>query len=181
MQSPYVECPVYETEHFKLRLVSLTDAIDLLECYSDSKSQKLFNADNCLSDFCYYTVEEMHACIKMWIYSYKTEQFIRFAIIDSQNEKAIGTIEIFGGDAVNDYTGVLRVDIASKYETEQYIRELLTVSNRYFHNLFPVKNIITKAIPAAGERIKALINCGFQKYDDSSLDKPRMDFYIHTA
>ena len=180
MLSPYVECPVYKTKHFKLRLVCPDDAKDLLECYSDPKAQRFFNADYCSSDFCYYTIDEMQDCIKMWIDSYKTKQFIRFTIVELQYEKAVGTIEIFGGKTINNYTGVLRIDISSKYEIEAYISELLTVSNLHFHSLFSVNNIITKAIENAEERIKALKNCGFCEYVDLNLDRPRLDCYIHT-
>ena len=181
MLDPYIECPVYVTNHFKLRLVRLDDANDLLECYSDPKSQRFFNADYCSRDFCYCTIDEMQDCIKMWIDSYKTKQFIRFAIVELQNKKAVGTIEIFGGKERNNYTAVLRIDIASKYETEAHISELLNVSNLHFHSLFPVNNIITKAIENADERIKALKDRDFSEYIDSSTDRPRLDCYIHTV
>ena len=35
MLNIYVHCPIYETESFVLRLVTLEDAEALLKCYSD--------------------------------------------------------------------------------------------------------------------------------------------------
>jgi len=157
MNEPYKNCPVLETEHFSLRLVSEADAEDLLVCYSDPKAQELFNIDN-FSHICnFYTVEAMAECIGFWLTAYKQEAFVRFAIIDKSIQKAVGTIEMFGGDV-----GVLRVDIASPYENKVNFKELLDVCTGSFYELFDAKTMATKAIPSAVARIDVLLEAGFR-------------------
>ena len=41
----YENCPVFEGERFKLRLVEKSDAKDLLQVYSDEQAVYLFNGD----------------------------------------------------------------------------------------------------------------------------------------
>jgi len=156
LENPYKKCPVYETEHFFIRLVQLEDAENLVECYSDSKSQEIFNADNCTGDFHIHTTENMKLCLSAWLDAYEQEAFIRFAIIDKAIDKAVGTIEMFGGD-----TGILRLDIASPYEEKPYLKEIIDVCITNFYNVFSVKSIATKAIPKAQNRIEALCGAGF--------------------
>lgn len=168
--SPYKKCPVYETENFILRLVSENDAEDLLECYSDLSAVKLMNSDRCNSDFYYTTINKMKKCIGFWLEEYSKKKYVRFAVVDKQLNKAIGSIEIFGGDY-----GVLRVDLQSYYEKECYIFELLELSNKYFYEVFETDNIIIKAIPKAKQRISALIDSGFSP--DTKF-RPNLDYYI---
>jgi len=148
--NPYDVCPEYESENFHLRLVSMDDAADLLACYSDPSAQKFFNADNCTSDFLYSTLDEMRRCVEGWLQAHKAGYFFRFAIVGKKENKAIGTVEIFGGEY-----GVLRIDILSTYENEEYLSELLKTADSFFFD-FGCENIITKAIPEAVDRIAAL-------------------------
>jgi len=149
--SPYVKCPEYESEHFRLRLVSTDDAEDLFLCYSDTEAQKIFNSDNCNTDFKFATLEHMRAYIDGWIDAYKNGYFVRFSIITKADNKAVGTVEIFGGDY-----GVLRIDILTAYENENCLDELLKIADSFFHD-FECENIITKAIPEAVCRRNALV------------------------
>lgn len=162
MDNPYVKCPVLETEHFILRLVRMDDAQDLLACYSDPKAQALFNADNCNSDFCWYTIEELSYYIAFWLKAYEKEEFIRFTIVDKALGKAVGTIEMFGMVGVyQSPLGVLRLDICSEYERFEFLDELLSLCVREFFPLFGVDEIRHKAIPAAADRIQVLQKLGF--------------------
>ena len=161
MNNPYEICPCFETEKFVLRLVEKSDAEDLLECYSDEISQKYFNADNCINDFKYKTLDEMYKTIDFWIQAYENNDFVRFSIIYKLNGKTIGTIEIFGGTY-----GVLRIDIKSEFEKKDHLKEIIHVSACNFFVLFDIKNMITKAIPEAIDRIHALIECGFIQYTE---------------
>ena len=172
MKNPYEKCPVYETEHFLIRLIQLEDAENLVKCYSDSKSQEIFNADNCAGDFCINTAEGMTVCINAWLQAYEQEEYIRFAIVDKSFDKAIGTIEMFGGD-----TGVLRIDIASVYEKSSYLEEIIEVCVKNFYDLFSVKIIATKAIPKAQARIEALLKSGFSLSDF----KERKHYYLRAG
>jgi hypothetical protein len=62
----------------------------------------------------------------------------------------------------------LRIDIASKYETVDYLSELLDLANSNFFGLFGAKIMAVKAIPEATERITALKANGFVPYEMSN-------------
>jgi len=168
----YEKCPIYETKGFTLRLVEEKDAEDLLECYSDPIAAKFFNSDNCTSDFIYETLDEMKNCIKFWIYEYENQGYVRFSIVDKIRDKAIGTIEMFAKqDYIGEFgeVGVLRLDLASRYETVEVISELLnTIEDKFYYD-FEVENIITKAIPEAKKRIAALKNSGFRELEPNTI------------
>jgi hypothetical protein len=59
--------------------------------------------------------------------------------------------------------GVLRLDISSEYENDLFLSELLSLCVNEFFPLFAVERIITKAIPAATERIQVLQRLGFRQ------------------
>lgn len=165
-RNPYLECPVLETENFILRMVVEDDAADLLTCYSDPNVRLLFNSDTCTSNFCYETIKDMSNCINIWIECYTRKDFVRFSIIDKSSNKAVGSIEVFG--MIGRYKisrGILRLDIASKYEEEAYLSELLLLSINKFFDLFDINQIVTKAIPKALIRIEVLKKLGFETYD----------------
>jgi len=159
---PYTKCPEYETKNFILRLVSMDDAEDLLLCYSDPEAQKFFNSDNCISDFKYYTLEEMQTCLEFWLDSYRNKYFLRFSIVDKNISKAVGTIEIFGSEHGGERAdfGVLRIDIRHEYENEEALIELIGASDSFFYDV-NVEMFITKAIPEASHRINALLKNGY--------------------
>ena len=162
--NPYELCPILETERFTLRLVAEEDAESLLKCYSDTKAQKLFNADRCSGDFCMDKLDDVKACIHAWLYAYSQQDFVRFSIIDRADSKAVGTAEMFG--YVGKYkfkTGILRVDICSEYENADYLSEILKVCHGTFFDLFEVETIAIKAIPLAVERRSALSTLGFEE------------------
>lgn len=166
METPYTECPVFETKSFILRLIHPDDAEDLLKCYSDIKTNELFNSDFCSSKFHFQTLDNMSECIVSWLKAYKDEEYIRFSILEKTCNRVVGTVEIFG--MVGKYKtpdGILRLDICSEYEKYQILKELFELCITEFFPLFKVKRIITKAIPIAEERIKALSELGFSKID----------------
>ena len=159
---PYKKCPEYESEHFRLRLVSMDDAEDLFLCYNDPEAQKIFNSDNCTSDFKFSSLEHMRAYMEGWLDAYKNRGFIRYSIIDKHINKAIGTAEIFGGERNGERTdfGVLRIDVRSEYENEEALTELLKISDLFFYDV-NTEMFITKAIPEAVHRINALVKNGY--------------------
>jgi RimJ/RimL family protein N-acetyltransferase len=165
-KSLYLECPVFDTEHFLLRLVQEDDAADLLTCYSDPNARVIFNSDMCSSSFYYDTSNEVRECIKAWLGCYAREEFVRFSIVDKSTHHAIGTIEMFG--MVGKYKtarGILRLDIASKYEESAYLNELFSLCLKEFFELFGVQQIVTKAIPEAAVRVDILNKLVFTAYD----------------
>ncbi len=170
--SPYKRCPVYHTEHFTLRFVQENDAEDLLRCYSNIESCKLFNSDNCDYGFHYESLQEMKLCIKRWIDEYRSKSFIRFTVIDKKPQKAIGTIEMFArteSDEQYNKVGVLRIDLLPDYEQRQFIAEILKIANNSFYDAFCIDHIITKAIPEAVERIMALAANGFSPLEGNKI------------
>lgn len=171
----YDKCPVYSSDHFLLRSVEQRDAKELLGCYSDPLSVRLINADNCTSDFNYQTLDEMNDCIRGWLSGYRQGVIVRFSVIDNQNGKAIGTIEMY---RKKKDIGILRLDLCSAYETQKSVRELLELSVENFYNEFCVKQILTKAIPLATERISALSTCGFTPVEQHAMS-PYGDYYMH--
>ncbi len=171
---PYDECPVYTSDHFLLRLVEERDAEDLLRCYSDASAFRLMNADNCDTDFHFATLKQMSDYLKGWLEAYERSLYVRFSIVDTQSSKAIGTIEMFDK---NRDIGVLRLDLCSAYELQNYIRELVELSVEHFYDAFGVQHIVIKAIPAATERIPALRACGFTPAEHN-VNGPHGDYYI---
>lgn len=181
-KSPYEECPKYESEYFTVRLVERDDATDLLDCYSDPKSAPIFNSDNCTSDFIFKTVEEVSEAISYWIFEYEQGNYVRFSLIDRKRNKAIGTIEIFAKEKPYEgigTAGILRLDLASQYEKTDYIEDILQLINDNFFADFDIENILTKAVPSAEVRLKALQNDRFipssrgtiVSYDDYFIKK----------
>ena len=154
-KSPYIACPTYETESFILRLVDRKDAENLLFCYSDREAVAKINADYCTSDFYCTTIEQMDECIDFWLTEYRDEKYVRFSIVSKEMGTAVGTVEIFGGDF-----GVLRIDIASKYEQEKYIAELLYIAVLDFIHDFRIGNLKIKASKTP-ERIPIFEKYGF--------------------
>ena len=155
MKNIYEQCPTYETESFFLRLVKLDDAEDLLCCYSDRANVKKFNADFCTSDFYYSTVEEMENCIRFWLEEYQKQYYVRFSVIPKSNNKAIGTVEIFGGEA-----GVLRIDLSAEYNTEKSFAEIIKLTIEQFVDDFGIDSVKIKTSNIS-EKINCIESFGF--------------------
>ena len=166
--NPYKTCPEYETESFKLRLVKRSDAEDLLRCYSSPAAAKRANGDNCTSDFHYTTLEEMEECIGFWLKEYEEQRYVRFSVISKGTERAVGTLEIFGGEG-----GVLRIDLADEFETESNIEELvkLTILNLISDFKADSLNIKVSNTPM---RVNVLERYGFVP---SETFRPGMGYY----
>nr|WP_302600097.1 GNAT family protein [uncultured Cellulosilyticum sp.] len=169
MYEVYKNCPVLESKKYLLRLVGLKDTDDLLKVYSDVQAVPYFNSDNCNGDdFFYKTFERMEEAVKFWLWAYKQKGFVRWAVVDKDNDKAIGTIELFNRqseDAFND-CGVLRLDLRSDYEKKQHIFEILSLIVPKAYELFGCHKVITKAKSFAVERIQALKLIGFNETQD---------------
>lgn len=160
MLSVYQSCPIYFGNKISLKQTQKSDANDLLKCYSDERAVPFFNSDNCHGDDFFYTsIERMEQAIDFWNYSYKEKYFVRWSVVINSTQEVVGTIEMFhriAEDEFNHY-GVLRIDLQSFYEKYDIINDILIIANQHFYDDFEVKYILTKAIPSANERIKALI------------------------
>lgn len=176
----YKTCPTLQNDRFVLRLVNDGDLNDLLTVYSDTKAVPLFNSDNCHGDdFHYTTLERMRSALDFWKDAYKNGWFVRLAIVDMQTTETIGTIEQFRRDE-NDYfteCGLLRLDLRSDYEKTDIIQNILSLIVAPSFELFGVKIVATKAIPAAKERITALLSLGFEKSDQPIIGHDGTKYY----
>jgi len=184
MRNPYDQCPVYETEHFRLRLVKAKDAADLLECYKNPTLGVQGSAANCFvgpGGYGSQTKREMRMFIRSWQKAYRNHQFVRWCIIDRQSGKAIGTMEMFAapGFLPEGTGGVLRIDLPAPYESDVYLAELLQLAIERFYTLFGADMIVTKGLPEDTVRLRALTAAGFAPYDWP--DPSRTDYYIRSA
>ncbi len=180
----YETCPVYTTAHLTLRLVRREDATGLLNVYSDPRAQPFFNADNCTSDFRYTRLPEMVECLNMWRWSYENGYFVRWTIL--HNDTPVGTVEMFRRDAGEDGRGcgVLRIDLASRYERAKVFDELLTAMLPDMHALFGCRQVLTKAFQDSPERLEALRRHGFVPAPGAVTRRdgtPLLDYQVHLA
>lgn len=176
----YEECPQYRSGLVSLRKTAAEDAQELLKCYSDLEAVPFFNSDNCHGDdFHYETIERMLQAIEFWDFSYNNRYFVRWTVSLNTTGEKVGTVEMFhrlADDEFNHY-GVLRIDLQSRCETREIIGDILNIARNHFYTAFEVKDILTKAVPEAAQRILALTEAGF-----TPLDKKLMtyDHYFWT-
>lgn len=166
MNDVYKKIPVFENDQFQLRGTTKDDAMDLMRVYSDQNAIPLFNSDNCHGDdFCYQTVDRMNKAIDFWLFSYQTQQFVRWSVIDKAQDEAVGTIELFHRESKDYFSncGLLRLDLRSDYEKSSVIKTILSLIVPHSFELFSCDKVATKAIPAAAERRRALHDLGFKE------------------
>lgn len=161
----YEKCPVLREGAVTLRRTEAGDAGELLNCYSDREAVPFFNSDNCGGDDFYYpTLRRMEQAVAFWDFSYRQKFFIRWTVIENASRKPIGTVEMFKrpeDDEFRNY-GLLRIDLRSAYERREYLGAILKIADRSFYRLFGVGKILTKAVPEARERLRALEDAGFR-------------------
>lgn len=168
MHDPYTVCPVLENERYRLRLVKMEDAVDLLTVYSDPAVWSLLNADNCNSDFHFTTITEMENYIRAWLDEYAKRYYVRFSIVDRTNDMVVGTIELFRREADDFFTdcALLRLDLRHDYENAHTIVAILKLLIPQAFSLFQCHMLATKVPPVATERQKAVKRLGFTATDE---------------
>lgn len=191
--NPYEKCPVFENESYLLRLVTAEDAADLLKVYSDERAVPFFNSDNCHGDdFHYTTPERMQRAVEFWQYSYENGYFVRWAVVEKRENRAVGTIELFRREvhpenekrAKWDYfdgSGILRLDLRSDFERTEKIREILSLILPEAFALFGCDMIATKIHPENAERKKAAERLGFLLTQEKLIGEagePYGDYYV---
>lgn len=166
---PYDKCPEYESENFHLRLVSVDDAEDLLECYKNPTISVQGNEEGCNYGYGSQTVDEMRDFIRRWLDEYKNRQFVRLSIVDKRENKAVGTIEIFNSHESHTITRRVDImlDVTAKYETEEHLSELFKISDSFFHD-FKCDKIVTQIMPEAICRKTAAEENGYEFYPVSA-------------
>lgn len=107
---------------------------------------------------------------------------MRWSVVDQAKGKAVGTIEGFHRDAKDCFTNccLLRLDLRSDYEKSEEIASVLSLIVPASFVLFDCDKVATKAVPAAGERIRALGEMGFVLSDEKLTgdDGTRYDRYF---
>lgn len=172
MQNVYENCPVFENENFKLRLIQKEDAGDLLKVYCDKKAVPFFNSDNCHgADFYFTTMEEMEGTIKGWLMEYENKGFVRWSLIDKAAGEVVGTIELFHRKAKDYFNacGILRLDLRSDYEEKDAIAQILEIITEPAFKLFECSMVATKAVPAAEKRRAALTDMGYDLTEEKLI------------
>lgn len=159
--NPYTTTPYYETKNLTLRLICPEDAADLLICYSDPEAIARMNADNCIDNFLCTKLDHMEGAIAAWLGEYKAKNFVRLSIIPKKYGKAVGTVEMFCTNfPVLGQSGILRIDLASEFETPCVISELTELAIESFVPDFAVHTLLVKAghLP---ERLAVFKDYGF--------------------
>lgn len=179
VQDVYTHCPTLNGSRMSIGLVQMSDAEELLRCYSDVEAQMIFNTDHCRDDFRYETIAEMEETILFWMDAYEAKEFVRFSVRDDWTNEAVGTVELYhymGEDAWK-HRGILRLDLRSDYENADRLDEILYMINRYAYDLFHVTTLATKAVPRATKRIQALKQAGYQPTEEKLLEQYG-DYYV---
>jgi hypothetical protein len=94
----------------------------------------------------------MKAYMLIWEQEYRGKVYVRFSILTKDTNKALGTIEFCPWCKKAEGYGklaVLRIDLASPYEKENVITEVLKAIEDNLYELFRVEQVFTKAVPAA--------------------------------
>jgi RimJ/RimL family protein N-acetyltransferase len=169
----YSICPTFESERFTVRLLRDEDCDDLLKVYSDKNALPFFNSDNCNGDiFFYATKEKMSETIGFWKTAYDNGWFARLSIVDRSGSGVIGTVELclrVSEDAFN-HMGILRVDVRSDYEREDYLYEIFSLITPELEEILGCKGVLTKAPIYAVDRIIAIRKAGFTKSEHMLID-----------
>ena len=170
----YETCPTLESDKFLLRLFQDEDCDDLLKVYSDKNALPFFNSDNCDGDNFYYaTKERMCDAISFWHMAYENGWFVRLSIVDKATTSVIGTVELClrVSDDAFDHTGILRVDVRSDYEREDFLYDIFSLITPKMEEMLGCKGVLTKAPNYAVERIKAIRKAGFTKSEHLLIGK----------
>ncbi len=160
----FENCPTLENEKFILRPVVKEDCEELRAVYGDKKALPFFNSDNCHGDNFYYaTTERMLEAMKFWDYSYENGWFVRMSIVDKAISKVVGTVELCVRES--DRKGILRVDVRSDYETQDKLVPIFALIAPKMPELIGCNDVLTKAPIYAVERIEAITQVGFKKFE----------------
>jgi RimJ/RimL family protein N-acetyltransferase len=145
-----------DTPRYHLRRITEDDAPALFACYGDPAAVRLMNDDNCTFGFYMESEEQVHRSIQFW----NADTFIlRQCVVDRASGTPVGTLELC---AREDGALVLRIDLRADCEREDTLRELIEASVQDGFAACPsAVCIVTKAIPEAEARRRALVSCGF--------------------
>lgn len=176
----FVECPVYLSEHFRLRKMEMQDAEGLFQCYSNPEAAKYFNGDCCDDDFYYTDFDQFVKCMEFWESRYQAEDFVRFTIVDIGLEEIAGMAEIcpsYKYSVDGNCMGILRIDLLPEYESRKAIQELMELVLAHIYEDFHVYSVLMKAQEDALVRRDVLKSLHFVPAQDE-CSVPFRDYFI---
>lgn len=141
-------CPTYQSERFEIRKMEMQDAHGLFRCYSNPQSARYFNGDCCGDDFYYTDYEKFLECMKFWESRYKAKDFVRFTIVDQEQKKIAGMVEVcpsYKYSVDDSKIGILRIDLLPEYENEKMFKELFEIILGHIYEDFNVQAVLIKA------------------------------------
>lgn len=178
--NPFIECPVYETERFTVRKLKREDAEELFSCYSDLEAARYFNGDCCGDDFYYTDMKKFKGCVEYWLSRYDAGDFVRWSIQDKERQILIGTVEVCPSlkyAADGKMMGILRIDLKSEYEKEEYLEELVNALVQHIYEDFQVASVLMKIQKDATERKKLIRKLYFVPAKDE-CNISFLDYYV---
>lgn len=157
--------PKIENTSYKIRLIRRKDLTELLELYSNKENIKFINIDDNNNDPSFYiTYEQILEKYNFWKFSYKNKWFARLSIIDKNNKKVIGSIELLkhrGYDSFKDAL-IIKMDLLLNYEKKEIIKDVYSLLYKKLLNKVEYSKIATKITPNMQERKEAFIEFGFK-------------------
>ena len=115
----------------------------------------------------------MQEALGFWRTSYENRWFARLSIVDKTTLGVIGTVELClrVSEDEFDHMGILRVDVRSDYEKEEFLYSIVTLTAPRLPELLGCSGVITKAPIYAVERIEAVQKAGFTKAENFLIGK----------
>ena len=103
--------------------------------------------------------------IRFWKTAYDNGWFARLSIVDKSVSSVVGTVELCLRVSEDDFNGmgILRVDVRSDYEREDFLYELFSLLTPALEETLGCKGALTKAPLYAVDRINAIRRAGFTK------------------
>ena len=120
----------------------------------------------------------MKKAIGLWMDSTSKGHFVRKAVIDNSNNRAIGTAEYFIRQNEPNYNDVilLRVDVHHYYEQKKALVKIFRIAMKEACSAFGRMPLITKGWDYAVERKEALPILGFKECEEPLIGHENESF-----
>ncbi len=154
MEKLYDVFPIIETERLLLRKLSINDAPEVFEYFSDDLVTRYFGLDN------FNSVEEAEKIIISFNKAFEERKAIRWGITLKETKKVIGSI---GFHNINSTSKRVEVgyEITRKEWNKGYGKEALDAAIHYIFNEVKVNRIGATVRPENIPSQKLLKKCGF--------------------
>lgn len=162
MPSIFIHQPTFASTELTLRPLRPEDAEALLAVYGDECAVPYFNGDNCHGDnFYYQTLDRVRQAMDFWAFSCREGYFVRWAIVENDGDRVVGTVELCDREQDGDIDLILRIDLRHDRERAEMVAAVLKALLPEAQGYFRGQAVVTKCWPYAGVRQKALEDFGF--------------------